>query len=76
MKTYKNLSGNSGIKAYQISQQSIRIAFSDGSVYLYNYGSNGKRAVEIMKGLAEQGIGLTTYINREIRDQYAKSLSN
>ncbi|GEP50449.1 hypothetical protein FNO01nite_11210 [Flavobacterium noncentrifugens] len=74
MKTYKNLSGNSGIKAYQISQQSIRIAFSDGSVYLYNYASNGKRAVEIMKGLAEKGIGLTTYINQEVRDQYAEKL--
>ena len=74
MKTYKNLSGNSGIKAYQISQQSVRIAFSDGSVYLYNYTSNGKRAIEIMKGLAEKGIGLTTYINREIRDQYAQKI--
>lgn len=74
MKSYKNSSGNSGIAAYQIGQQSIRIAFSDGSVYLYNYASNGKRAIEIMKGLAEKGIGLTTYINREIRDQYAKKL--
>lgn len=75
METYKNLNGNSGIKAYKISGESIEIQFADGSVYLYNYEVNGKRTIEIMKGLAEKGIGLTTYINREVRDQFAKKLT-
>ena len=72
METYKNLNGNSGIKAYKISGESIEIQFADGSAYLYNDEVNGKRTIEIMKGLAEKGIGLTTYINREVRDQFAK----
>lgn len=75
MEIYKNLNGNSGIKAYKILSESIEIQFADGSIYLYNYEVNGARTIEIMKGLAELGIGLTTYINREVKDQFAKKLT-
>jgi len=74
MKRYKNLNGNSGIRSYNFEKESITIEFADGSTYLYNYKTNGQRAIEIMKGLAEKGVGLTTYINQEVRDQYARKI--
>lgn len=74
MKPYKNLSGNSGIKAYEILDDGLKIQFVDGSVYLYNIAFNGENAIKIMKALAKKGIGLTTYINREIRENFATKL--
>ena len=74
MEPYKNLGGNSGIKAYELLPDGIKIQFSDGSIYLYNYEFNGERAIKIMKGLARKGIGLTTYINQEIRSNFAQKI--
>lgn len=74
MKPYKNLSGNSGIKAYELLNDGLKIQFVDGSVYLYNIAFNGENAIKIMKALAKKGIGLTTYINREIRENFATKL--
>lgn len=74
MTPYKNLSGNSGIKAYELLQDGISIEFADGSIYLYNYKFNGQRAIKIMKALAKKGIGLTTYINQEIRENFAEKI--
>ena len=74
MKPYKNLNGNSGIKAYALLPDGIKIEFADGSIYLYNITSNGERAIDVMKGLAKKGIGLTTYINQEIRSNFAQKI--
>lgn len=74
MKPYKNKSGNSGIKAYENLDGGIKIQFVDGSIYLYNHKFNGERAIRIMKALAEKGIGLTTYINQEIRENFAEKI--
>jgi len=74
MEIYKNLNGNSGIKSYHFDHESITVEFADGSTYLYNYETNGKRAIKIMKGLAENGLGLTTYINQEVRELYAQKI--
>jgi len=74
MKPYKNLNGNSGIKAYELLPDGIKIQFADDSIYLYNYEFNGERAIKIMKGLAKKGIGLTTYINQEIRENFAQKI--
>jgi len=74
MKKYKNRNGNSGIKAYEISEDAISIKFTDGSIYLYSYNSSGKVTIEIMKGLAKKGIGLTTYINQQVKDSYEKKI--
>ncbi|HMI08647.1 MAG TPA: hypothetical protein VK528_13945 [Flavobacterium sp.] len=74
MKTYKNLSGNSGIKAYELLDDGLKIQFVDDSVYLYNVAFNGENVIKIMKALARKGIGLTTYINQEVRENFAAKL--
>lgn len=75
VKRYKNLSGQSGISGYDLLPDAIKIRFNDNSLYLYNYEIPGKREVEIMKGLAQKGIGLTTFINQEVRGNFAAQLA-
>ena len=41
MERYKNLSGDSGVVAYQIKPDSIDVKFEDGWIYLYTYKSAG-----------------------------------
>lgn len=74
MQRYGNLGGNSGIKAYELLPDGIKVQFADDSIYLYNFNSNGRRAIETMKALAQKGIGLTTYINQHIRGKFAKKI--
>jgi hypothetical protein len=70
MQRYKN-SVNSGVLAYDIGADRIKIKFLDGTIYLYTYDSAGSEAIEQMKALAASGKGLTTFINQNVRDQYA-----
>src|SRR4051812_48302287 len=65
--------GESGVKAYAITQDSIRVKFSDGT-YLYNYARPGRTDVEQMKTLARRGHGLSTYISRNVKDRYAAKI--
>ena len=74
MEKYKNLSGNSNVKAYQIGNDSITIRFKDGSVYLYTYLSAGRSNVGEMKNLAIAGKGLDSYIKRHVKKSYAEKL--
>lgn len=74
MITYKNLSGNSGIKAYEIGDDSITVQFNSGDTYVYSYTVPGRDAVEAMKILAVKGIGLSTYISKVIRGRYEVKL--
>ncbi len=67
MVTYKNSSGQSGIKAYEIVPEGIAVQFLDGDIYLYTYASTGKEAVEKMKKLA-------TYISQNVQDKFEKRL--
>jgi hypothetical protein len=69
---YQNLSGNSGVAAYEIEPQGIRTEFVDGPVYLYTYESAGKENVETMKVLAENGLGLSTYIAQVVKSGYER----
>ena len=75
MKTYQNKSGGAGIKGYENLQDGIRIQYNDGSTYLYNYKVNGQKQIEEMKKLADQGIGLTTYLQKYIKDEYAEKIN-
>lgn len=68
---YKNLSGNSGVAAYEIGEDSIKVEFRDGHRYLYTYQSAGKENIEHMKELAITGRGLNTFISRYVRKRYA-----
>jgi hypothetical protein len=51
----------------------LQFNYKDG--YLYDYSKPGKEHVEQMKILAEQGEGLTTYVNQNVRDNYRKKLN-
>lgn len=75
MKEYKSIYGNSGISAYKYTKDGITIRFTDGSIYLYTYESTGLKSIEIMRELAKKGVGLTTYINQQVRDKYAAKMN-
>ena len=72
MKKYKNLSGKSGVTAYEAGADFIKVKFTDGSVYLYTYSSAGKEIIEKMKKLAVEGKGLSTYISQKVKDKFVK----
>jgi len=74
MVQYKNLSKKSGVTAYEIMADSIKIRFVNGDTYLYTYQSAGRRAIERMKKLAVSGRHLSTYISQAIKDRFAKKL--
>ena len=74
MKRYRNLNGNSGVVAYEIADDAIKVRFNDGITYLYTYDSSGRRAIEKMKTLAQDGQGLSTFISQHVREAYAAKL--
>lgn len=69
MEIYRNLKGASGVIAFEIGDDYIKVRFRDG-IYLYNYEKPGRSHVEQMKLLATAGKGLSTYISKYIRDNY------
>ncbi|WP_353554184.1 hypothetical protein [Paraburkholderia terrae] len=75
MKRYRDLSGQSGVVAYEVSDDAITVKFRDGDVYLYDYATTGLREVEEMKRLAVAGQGLSTYISRYVRERFAVKVS-
>ncbi len=75
MKKYGNKNEQSGVVAYEIGDDFIEVRFVDGKEYLYNHEKPGKLHVEKMKTLALAGIGLATYINVNVRENYWKKLS-
>ena len=74
MTPYRNLSGSSGITAYEIRERSIVVEFRHGGKYLYDYDIPGKTEVEEMKILALEGGGLATYINRNVRQKFSRKV--
>ena len=70
MEHYKNLGGDSGVVAYEIGSDFIKVQFRDGSLYLYNYQSAGQNNIEQMKNLAIGGIGLNGFIKRVVNKSY------
>lgn len=77
MKPYKNSSGKSGVVAYEIGKDYIKVKFVDGPIYLYTWKSTGELNVEHMKKLATSGSGLSTFISVSIRGNYeSKEISN
>ncbi|MDK3024940.1 hypothetical protein QO239_20310 [Cupriavidus taiwanensis] len=71
MEPYRNLSGNSGIDAYELGPDHIRVRFDDGRVYTYDYRSTGRGNVEQMKRLAIAGRGLCSFISQVVGKHYA-----
>ncbi len=64
MKRYDNLSGDSGVMAYEIRRGAIMVEFVNGSAYLYTDASAGAAPIIEMQRLAEAGRGLSTYISQ------------
>jgi hypothetical protein len=72
MKTYKNLSGNSGVVAYETGRNFIKVKFEgESGIYTYNYERPGRVLVEKMKDLALKGQGLCTFITEEVGTNFA-----
>jgi hypothetical protein len=71
MERYKNLSGNSGVEAFELADDAITVRFRDGATYLYDYSATGRAEVEQMKSLAREGRGLSTYISRVVHNKSA-----
>ncbi len=70
MEKYANYSGTSGVSAYEIGSDYIRVKFSSGSIYQYNYRKAGQSHVANMKQLAIKGSGLNSYINSHVKFKY------
>lgn len=70
----QNIGRDSGVIAYEIGDDFIKVEFDDRSLYLYNYGSAGRQNIEEMKKLAVVGEGLNSYINRYVKKAYASKL--
>jgi hypothetical protein len=75
MTRYRNRGGNSGVKAYEIGQTFIKVELATGEIYVYDNINPGKEHVEKMKILAQAGKGLSTYITRHVKENYADKLS-
>ena len=72
LRPYMNKSGVSGVTAFEIKSDSIRVQFNGKSVYEYSHSSAGKEKVEKMKELALKGRGLSTYISQKVKSNYVK----
>jgi hypothetical protein len=72
MLPYQNLQGNSGVAAYETGPSYIRVRFTHGRTYEYDYASTGQFHVERMKALAASGQGLATFISKFVKTNYAR----
>ncbi len=59
-----------GVSAFDIQPDAIEVEFTSGWVYRFSYEKTGAPRVEQMKHLAESGHGLSTFINRHVRNRY------
>lgn len=72
MERYGNRGGDSGVAGFECGPDFIRVLFSTGAVYVYDYGSCGAHNCEAMKRLAADGHGLNAFINSVVRKGYAR----
>lgn len=70
MERYRNSGGNSGVYAYEIGNDFIKVQFKDRKTYLYTYSSAGRHHIEQIKAIAIRGKGLNSYINTYVKDKY------
>lgn len=71
MERYRNRAGDSGVSAYEIGNDYIKVKFSSSfRTYIYSYRKAGNSHVENMKRLAQSGSGLNSYINRYVKHLY------
>lgn len=72
MPIYKDIDGDSGVLSYEYGTDWITVEFERGQQrhYKYTYASAGSIHVDRMKTLADQGEGLNSYINKNVRKSY------
>lgn len=66
---------DTGVRAFALLPGGIALRFQDGSTYVYTAEVPGPLHVEQMQALAERGAGLTTYVNRHVRESFAQKLT-
>lgn len=59
-----------GVRGFEIGPDSIDIEFHTGWIYRFSYQRPGQPRVEKMKQLAESGQGLTTFINKFVKNRF------
>ena len=74
MEKYSDISGKSGISAYEVGDDFIIVRFKKGGMYLYNYSITGSDHVNKMIELARIGNGLNGYINLNAKYAYARKI--
>ena len=74
MTRYRNLSGDSGILAYETSADAITLTFVGGARYRYSDVRPGRATVDRMKALAQAGRGLSTFVSQHVRDNYERKI--
>lgn len=72
MARYRNLTGKSGVLAYQTTADSITLTFANGDRYLYGPTRPGRALVDRMKALAKSGRGLSTFVSQHVGDAYER----
>ena len=60
MQKYQDRTRSSGVRTFEIGENSITIQFKTGDTYVYDDERPGKLAIEYMKELALRGKGLST----------------
>jgi hypothetical protein len=73
MRIYENISGKSGVVAYEIGEGCIWIQFAgDAEPYLYTNESAGAENIRTMQDLARAGKNLATFVSRHVKTDYVK----
>ena len=73
MQPYQDLSGGSGVTAYEIGEDYIVVEFRGGRTYRYSNAVAGELHVHRMKKLAAVGRGLSTYVSQHVHDRYDRA---
>jgi hypothetical protein len=66
--------GTSAVESFEIGDRSIKVRFTQGGTYLYDQTKPGRLHVAQMIALARAGAGLATYINQQVRGNYARKI--
>lgn len=75
MPLYRDINGDSGVRAYELGDGTITVHFEKGGSYVYTNASAGAHHIVEMQRLAQLGDGLNAYINKHVRKNYASKLA-
>lgn len=71
LQRYGNRHGESGVRAWALSGDTLSVEFVDGAVYDYRRRDVGPRKFDAACAAARAGRGLSTCISRHLRERYA-----